>query len=60
MDPGIACASRLYLYDVKHPEKVSVFIIVNHQEKLSTKLKEMGYPRKSPGKTHLTFSIEPI
>ncbi|WP_300502790.1 hypothetical protein [uncultured Duncaniella sp.] len=60
IDPGIACASRLYLYDAKHPKKVSVFIIVNHQEKLSTELKEMGYLRNPPGKTYLTFNIDPI
>lgn len=51
-------ASRLYLYDAKHPENVSVFRIVDHQEKLGTELKEMGYPRKSPGKSYMTFKIE--
>lgn len=51
-------ASLLYLYDAKHPENVSVFKIVDHQEKLGTELKEMDYPRKSPGKSYMTFKIE--
>lgn len=50
-------ASRLYLYDAKHPGKVSVFRIVNHQVKLGTELKEMGYPRKSLGKSYMTYNI---
>lgn len=51
-------ASRLYLYDAKHPEKVSVYQIVDHQEMFGNELKLMGYPRKSPGKFYMTFKID--
>lgn len=53
-------ASRLYLYDAKNPEKVSIFNIIGHEERLGTELKGMGYPRKSPGKSYMTFKIEPL
>lgn len=51
-------ASSLYLYDAKHPEKVSVYKIVDHQEMFGNELKQMGYPRKSPGKSYMMFKID--
>lgn len=53
-------ASRLYLYDPNNPENVSIFNIVDHKEMLGTKLKDLGYPRKTPGKSYMTFRLEPI
>jgi len=53
-------ASRLYLYDLQHPDKVSVFSIVDHKEMFAAEMKEMGYPKKSPSKSYMTFKIEEI
>lgn len=51
-------ASRLYLYNVKNPAKVSIFKIIDNKEMLGSELKDMNYPSKSPGKSYITFKIE--
>ncbi len=51
--------SKLYLYDSNHPENVELFNIVDNKEMLGSELKGMGYPNKYPGKSYMTFRIEP-
>lgn len=52
-------AKWLYLYDSNKPSEVHVFKISECRERTGAELKEMDYPRKSPGKSYMTFTIEP-
>lgn len=47
----------LHLYDINNPSDVSTFRITGIREMTGTELKELNYPRKSPGKSYMTFSI---
>jgi len=49
--------SRLVLYDLKHPDKQTVYDIVSCAEMSGTQLKDIGYPTKKPGKTDMTFRL---
>lgn len=48
---------RLYLYNLKDKSKVSVHEINGIQEMTGKELRELGYPRKSPGKQYMVFSL---
>jgi len=52
-----ANAVRLYLYNLKDTSKVSVYEIKRNQEMSGKELSELGYPRKSPGKQYMVFSL---
>lgn len=52
-----ANTETLYLYDVKNPSKFMRFQISEKGEMSGEELKQFGYPRKSPGKNYMTFSI---
>lgn len=52
-----ADATRLYLYNPKDNSKVSVYEIKGKQEMSGKELSELGYPRKSPGKQYMVFSL---
>lgn len=52
-----ANAVRLYLYNLKDHSKVSVYEIKGNQEMSGKELSELGYPRKSPGKQYMVFSL---
>ena len=53
----IAKAVRLYLYNLKDNSKVKVYEIKSHQEMSGKELSALGYPRKSPGKNYMVFSL---
>lgn len=53
-------AKRLYLYNPNMLEVVSVFNIMECKERSRAEMKELGYPRKSPGKKYMTFKITPV
>lgn len=53
----IAKAVRLYLYNLKDNSKVKVYEIKRHQEMSGKELSTLGYPRKSPGKNYMVFSL---
>ena len=53
----IAKAVRLYLYNSKDYSKVKVYEIKRHQEMSGKELSALGYPRKSPGKNYMVFSL---
>lgn len=53
-------AATLYLYDINNPSKCIVFNIVGNREMTGKELTELNYPRKSPGKSYMTFNIEKI
>lgn len=60
-DKNIKCfgnARILYLYDANDTSKTMVYNIIGNQEMSGAELKEMDYPRKSPGKSYMTFKIE--
>lgn len=48
----------LYLYDVNNTSKCIVFCIKGNKEMTGKALTELNYPRKSPGKSYMTFSLE--
>lgn len=48
---------RLYLYNLKDNSKIYVYEIIGNQKMSGKELNEMGYPRKSPGKEYMVFSI---
>ena len=50
-------ASHLVLYDLKYPDKQTVYDIVSCAEMSGGQLKDIGYPTKKPGKTYMTFSL---
>lgn len=49
---------RLYLYNSNKPSEVQIFKVSECRERSGPELKEMDYPRKSPGKSYMTFTIE--
>ncbi len=51
-------ASQLYLYDHRHLEDINEFKIKGHQPMSGSELKDLGYPRKYPGKSYMVFNIE--
>lgn len=53
-------ARLLYLYNLNNLSDVSIYRISEHRELSGTKLKSMGYPKKSPGKKYMTFKIAKI
>ncbi|MBD5171304.1 MAG: hypothetical protein HDT07_04750 [Bacteroidales bacterium] len=53
----IAKAVRLYLYNSKDYSKVKVYEIKRHQEMSGKELSALEYPRKSPGKNYMVFSL---
>ena len=53
----IAKAVRLYLYNSKDYSKVKVYEIKRHQEMTGPELSALEYPRKSPGKNYMVFSL---
>lgn len=53
----IAKAVRLYLYNLKDNSKVKVYEIKRPQEMSGKELGALGYPRKSPGKNYMVFSL---
>ena len=52
-----ANAVRLYLYNLKDNSIISVYEIKENQEMSGKGLSELGYPRKSPGKQYMVFSL---
>lgn len=54
----IEAAERLYLYDVNNTSKVYMFRISGNKEMTGAELESLYYPRKSPGKCYMTFTIE--
>ena len=49
--------SHLVLYDLKHPNKQTVYDIVSCAEMSGAQLKDIGYPTMKPGKIYMTFSL---
>lgn len=63
MDSNHKCFSNariLYLYDLNNLAKVYIFRISGNKEKSGKELAEMNYPRRNPGKSYMTFSLEKI
>lgn len=50
-------AATLYLYDGNNPSKYIVFQISGNKEMTGKELKELNYPRQSPGKSYMVFSL---
>lgn len=53
-------AKTLYLYDSNNLSKVYTFRISGNKEMSGKELAELNYPRKSPGKSYMTFSLVKI
>lgn len=50
-------AVRLYLYNLKDNSIISVYEIKGKQKMSGKELSELGYPRKSPGKKYMVYSL---
>lgn len=53
-------AKTLYLYDSNNLSKVYTFRISGNKEMSGKELAKLNYPRKNPGKSYMTFSLERI
>ena len=49
--------SHLVLYDLKHPDKQTVYDILSCAEMNDEQMKAIGYPTNKPGKMYMTFKI---
>ena len=52
--------SMLVLYELGKPNKLSAYKIVGHKEMGKDELLAMGYPKKNPRKSYMTFNIIPL
>lgn len=52
-----ANAKVLYLYDANQSDNYIVYKIESHQEMSGAELIDLDYPRKSPGKSYMTFRL---
>ncbi len=49
--------SLLVLYDLKHPDRQTVYGVESCEELSGEQMKAIGYPTKKPGKMYMTFKI---